>query len=85
MALLTYQQTRPWAKAIKTNVLSGKMPPWPADPHFGKFANDRSLTRAELDTLAALGRFRRGRGQSLRRSSAAYLRRQAGTFPSRTW
>jgi hypothetical protein len=53
MALLTYQDTRPWAKAIKTNVLSGKMPPWPADPHFGKFANDRSLSRAELDTLSA--------------------------------
>ena len=53
MALLTYQQTRPWAKSIKTNVLSGKMPPWPADPHFGKFANDRSLSRPELDTLSA--------------------------------
>src|SRR5271169_3692273 len=53
MALMTYEQTRPWAKAIKANTLEGKMPPWPADPHFGKFANDRSLTRAELDTLAA--------------------------------
>lgn len=52
MPLLTYQQTRPWAKAIKTNVLSGKMPPWPADPHFGKFANDRSLSRGEIDTLS---------------------------------
>lgn len=52
MALLTYQQTRPWAKAIRINVLSGKMPPWPADPHIGKFANDRTLTRAEIDTLA---------------------------------
>ncbi len=53
MALMTYEQTRPWAKAIKANVLSGKMPPWPADAHFGKFANDRSLTRPEIDTLAA--------------------------------
>ncbi len=53
MALQTYQQTRPWAKAIKTNVLSGKMPPWPADPHIGKFANDRTLSRAEINTLAA--------------------------------
>src|SRR5271163_3849849 len=53
MALLSYEQTRPWAKAIKANTLAGKMPPWPADPHFGKFANDRSLTKAELDTLAA--------------------------------
>ncbi len=52
MPLLTYEQTRPWAKAIKTNVLSGKMPPWPADPHYGKFANDRSLTRAEIETLS---------------------------------
>lgn len=53
MPLLTYEQTRPWAKAIKTNVLSGKMPPWPADPHFGKFANDRSLSREQIDTLTA--------------------------------
>jgi hypothetical protein len=53
MPLLNYEQTRPWAKAIKANTLEGKMPPWPADPHFGKFANDRSLTKAELNTLAA--------------------------------
>src|SRR5580704_3722712 len=54
MALMNYEQTRPWAKAIKANVLEGKMPPWPADPHYGKFANDRSLSRPELDTLSAL-------------------------------
>jgi hypothetical protein len=53
MALLTYQQTRPWAKAIKASVLQGKMPPWPAEPHFGKFSNDRSLTRAQIETLEA--------------------------------
>ena len=53
MPLLTYQQARPWAKAIKTAVLTGKMPPWPADPHFGKFANDRSLSKAQIDTLVA--------------------------------
>ena len=53
MPLLTYEQTRPWAKSMKTAVLTGKMPPWPADPHFGKFAHDRSLTRAEMDTLSA--------------------------------
>jgi hypothetical protein len=53
MPLLTYDQTRPWAKSIKTAVLTGKMPPWPADPHYGKFAHDRTLTRAEIDTLSA--------------------------------
>jgi hypothetical protein len=53
MPLLTFEQTRPWAKSIKAAVLTGKMPPWPADPHIGKFAHDRSLTRAEIDTLSA--------------------------------
>jgi hypothetical protein len=53
MPLLTYEQARPWAKAIKTAVLQNKMPPWPADPHYGKFSNDRSLTKAQIDILAA--------------------------------
>jgi hypothetical protein len=53
MPLLTYDQVRPWAKGVKTAVLQGKMPPWPADPHFGKFANDRSLSKGEIDTLVA--------------------------------
>src|SRR5579863_2442895 len=51
MSLLTYNDARPWAKAIKEAVLTHKMPPWFADPHVGKFANDRSLTQAEIDTL----------------------------------
>ena len=53
MALLTYKDARPWAKAIREAVITRKMPPWPADPHYGKFSNDRSLTRAEIDTLVA--------------------------------
>jgi len=53
MSFLSYESTRPWAKGIKEAVLKGKMPPWPADPHYGKFANDRSLTKQEIDTLAA--------------------------------
>ena len=36
-SLLTYEQARPWAKAIKEAVLQKKMPPWFADPQFGKF------------------------------------------------
>lgn len=51
--MLTYAETRPWAKAIKSSVLSKKMPPWYADPHYGHFANDRSLTQQEIDTLVA--------------------------------
>ena len=52
MPFLTYQQVRPWAKAIRAAVLSRKMPPWFADPCCGKFANDRSLTAEERDKLA---------------------------------
>jgi len=52
-ALLTYEQARPWAKAIKTAVLARKMPPWFADPHYGKFSNDSSLQKSEIETLAA--------------------------------
>lgn len=53
MSLLTYQQTRPWAAAIRTAVLSGKMPPWHADPHVGNFSNTRILPASEKQTLAA--------------------------------
>ncbi len=53
MPLLTYAQTRPWAKAIKSALLSGKMPPWQADPRYGKFANDLRLSPGEKETLLA--------------------------------
>ena len=51
MPLVTYEQTRPWAKAIRQAVTLRKMPPWFADPHFGAFANDPSLTAAEIVTI----------------------------------
>ncbi len=53
MALLTYEQTRPWAKAIKTAVVTKKMPPWFADPRYGHFSNERKLTAEEIHTLVA--------------------------------
>jgi hypothetical protein len=51
MSLLTYQEARPWAKAIKAAVASHKMPPWFADPKYGHFINDRSLKQSDIDTL----------------------------------
>jgi hypothetical protein len=53
MSFLSYETTRPWAKAIKTAVLTKKMPPWFADPHFGKFSNDRTMAQADIDTLVS--------------------------------
>jgi len=52
MSFLSYQSTRPWAKAMKTAVATRKMPPWFADPQFGHFANDRSLKASEIDIIA---------------------------------
>jgi hypothetical protein len=53
MTFMSYEDVRPWAKAIKSSVVTKKMPPWFADPHYGKFANDRSLTMKETDTIVA--------------------------------
>jgi hypothetical protein len=53
MSFMTYKEARPWAAAIKETVLTKKMPPWYADPSHGKFQNDRRLSQAEMDTLAA--------------------------------
>jgi hypothetical protein len=52
MPLVTYEDVRPWAKAIKHQVSARVMPPWGADPRHGRFKNDRSLTHAEIATIA---------------------------------
>ena len=51
MPLLTYEQARPWAKAIRAAVSSKTMPPWHADRRYGTFSNDRSLSESEIATL----------------------------------
>ncbi|MBI3208740.1 MAG: cytochrome c [Candidatus Solibacter usitatus] len=51
--LMTYQEARPWAAAMKQATLSKKMPPWFADEHYGKFANHRALTPDEIGKIAA--------------------------------
>jgi mono/diheme cytochrome c family protein len=50
---LTYKDARPWAKSIREKVANRTMPPWHADPHVGKWANDRSLSQSEIDTIVA--------------------------------
>jgi hypothetical protein len=47
MSLLTYADTRPWARSILLHVLAGSMPPWHADPRHGEFENDRRLSAEE--------------------------------------
>ena len=43
MSLLTWDEARPWAKAMAREVAAGAMPPWHASPDHGRFANDRRL------------------------------------------
>ena len=53
MSLVTYEQARPWARAIKQKVLVREMPPWFIDKNIGvqHFSNDVSLTDQEIATL----------------------------------
>jgi hypothetical protein len=52
MALMSYKEVRPWARAIKDKVARGEMPPWRADGRFGTFRNDRRLTPQQIKTIA---------------------------------
>ena len=53
MSLVTYQESRPWARSIKERVSTRQMPPWHIDRTVGitEFKNDRSLTDAQIDTV----------------------------------
>ena len=54
MSLLSYEDARPWAKAIKTKVVAREMPPWGADmSQTLPMRNDISLSQKEIDTIAA--------------------------------
>ncbi len=53
MSLMTYEQSRPWARSIKDRVANRKMPPWYIDRNVGvqEFKADRSLTDKEIDLV----------------------------------
>jgi hypothetical protein len=53
MALRTYQETRPWARAIAAKVAMREMPPWFADEPKGVFKTERGLTDEEIKTIQA--------------------------------
>lgn len=50
-SLLTYDDAVNWSAMIREVVTEKRMPPWHADPRFGKFSNDCSLTSQELETV----------------------------------
>ena len=52
MSFMTYQSTRPYAKAIEKAVVARTMPPWFADPAVGHFKNAKMLTDDQIATLS---------------------------------
>jgi hypothetical protein len=48
----SYESARPWAKAIKEEVLNRRMPPWGAVKGFGEFRDDLGLSQEEINTFA---------------------------------
>src|SRR4051794_9253909 len=51
MSLISYQNARPWARAIRNKVVGHEMPPWSAGPGSMKMANDRSLSAKDIETI----------------------------------
>jgi len=51
MSLATYDEARPWAKAIRDEVLARRMPPWGAVKGVGEFRGDPSLSQIEIDMI----------------------------------
>jgi len=51
-SLLTFQDARPWATAIKEETLERRMPPWGAVRGFGEFMGDQALTQEQLELIA---------------------------------
>jgi len=53
MSLITYQESRPWARSIRERVSARQMPPWHIDKSVGvqKFKNDMSLSDEQIDTI----------------------------------
>jgi hypothetical protein len=50
-SLMTYNEARPWAEAIKEEVLARRMPPWGAIKGFGDFRNDQALTPEQVELV----------------------------------
>jgi hypothetical protein len=53
MSLMSYDDVRPWARAIKQRVVAREMPPWSAEAPHGMFRNDPSLSQKDIDTITS--------------------------------
>jgi hypothetical protein len=53
MSLVSYEETRPWARSIRQRVITRNMPPWHIDKTVGiqQFQNDRSLSDTQIAAI----------------------------------
>jgi hypothetical protein len=51
MSLMTYKNAMPWAEAIRDEVTSGRMPPWPVDATSPSVKGPRGITSHELNMI----------------------------------
>lgn len=51
--LTTYEEARPWAKAIKEEVLEKRMPPYQAVKGYGSFQHDYILPQRDVELLVS--------------------------------
>jgi hypothetical protein len=82
MPLTTYEDVRPWARAIKDQILTRRMPIWHAAHGYGAFANDPSLTPAEMAIVAAWVDGGQPRGASPSSGASAFRRKSPARMPN---
>lgn len=84
MSLATYEAARPWARAIKEEVMTRRMPKWHAVRGYGDFSNDPSLSPFEIALIAAWadGGAPRGAEADARTATTSATPREAETPPA---
>ena len=80
-----YKKVRGWSAMMREVILDRRMPPWHADPHFGAFENDRSLTGPEARTLLRWIEQGCPRGDGEDPLAAAPTTRKSSTGPADVW
>ena len=87
MSLATYEEARPWAKAIKEEVLARRMPKWHVVRGYGDFSNDPSLSAFEVALIASWadgGAPASAKGLQSGTSTTALTQPTASARPSKT-
>jgi len=82
MPLVTYEQVLPWARQIKEQALTRRMPIWHAARGYGAFSNDPTLTPYELLAIAAWVDGGTLRGEAQHSVDAVPRPRAAGLIPA---